>query len=104
MPMNEDEHVIIELDGTLDLHQFRPSEIKELIKEFLYSCMEKGIYEGRIIHGKGIGTLREIVHSQLKNDSRVLSYSLGDHRSGGWGSTSFCLKKPPNNGPNLHVA
>ena len=80
------------ITGTLDLHGFRPSEVKELISEYLSSCLEKGVLQGRIIHGKGIGTLREIVHAQLKSNSCVQSFALGDAASGGWGSTSFTLK------------
>jgi dsDNA-specific endonuclease/ATPase MutS2 len=51
-----------------------------------------GIPQGRIIHGKGIGTLREIVHSQLRKNPSVQSFALGDGNSGGWGATSFALK------------
>ena len=89
---NSDATVQVPITGTLDLHGFQPSEIKELIKEYLSSCLDAGILQGRIIHGKGIGTLREIVHSQLRANRHVLSFALGDGNSGGWGSTSFTLK------------
>lgn len=89
---NSDATVQVPITGTLDLHGFQPSEIKELIKEYLSSCLDAGILQGRIIHGKGIGTLREIVHSQLRANPHVLSFALGDGNSGGWGSTSFTLK------------
>ena len=97
--MNEEkpsETIRVPITGTLDLHGFQPSEVKELIREYLSSCLETGIFEGRIIHGKGIGTLREIVHAQLKANPCVLSFALGDAGSGGWGSTSFTLKTNTN--------
>jgi len=90
------ETIRVPITGTLDLHGFQPSEVKELIREYLSSCLETGIFEGRIIHGKGIGTLREIVHAQLKSNPLVLSFALGDAGSGGWGSTSFTLKTNTN--------
>ena len=60
--------------------------------EYLSICLERGIMQGRIIHGKGIGTLREVVHSQLRSNRHILSFALGEGDSGGWGSTSFTLK------------
>lgn len=86
------EPVGIPINGTLDLHGFNPKDVKELVVEYLEECARKGIMEGRIIHGKGIGTLREMVHSILKVHACVHSFSLGNSSSGGWGSTSFLLK------------
>lgn len=84
--------VPIPINGILDLHGFNPRDIKELIIEYLHECSRQGIKEGRIIHGKGIGTLREIVHSILKTHKNVDTFSLGDSNSGGWGATIFALK------------
>lgn len=83
--------VEIPITGTLDLHDFRPSEIKELIQEYIRECLKNEIIQGRIIHGKGIGTLRELVHSQLRKNPSVKSFAIGEASSGGWGSTSFLL-------------
>jgi dsDNA-specific endonuclease/ATPase MutS2 len=88
---NQDDPVQVPINGTLDLHGFRPSDVKVLVIEYLNECSKKEIHQGRIIHGKGIGTLREIVHSILKSHPKVNSFSLGDSTSGGWGSTSFIL-------------
>lgn len=49
------------IDGTLDLHQFNPSETKELVTAFIDACQEKGIHTLRIVHGKGRGVQRDIV-------------------------------------------
>ena len=49
------------INGELDLHTFRPNEIKTLIPDYLDACMEAGIEEVRIIHGKGTGQLRESI-------------------------------------------
>jgi len=89
MMSEEQDPVIISTDGTLDLHQFKPSDTKELVREFIFECKRKGIASGRIIHGKGIGTLREMVHSELRRSKTIKSFQLGDHNTGGWGATVF---------------
>jgi DNA-nicking Smr family endonuclease len=86
------EPVEIPVDGTLDLHTFHPREVKELLPYYLALCREKGISEVRIIHGKGTGTLREIVHSALKRMPEVLSFRPAGENSGSWGATFVILK------------
>jgi len=80
------------IDGILDLHIFSPKEIKELVPEYICACQEKGIHQIRIIHGKGTGTLRTIVHSILEKHPDVESYRL-DSGSSSWGATLVNLKK-----------
>jgi dsDNA-specific endonuclease/ATPase MutS2 len=41
----------------------------------------------RIVHGKGTGTLRRIVHGVLDGHPAVAGYKLADERSGAWGAT-----------------
>jgi dsDNA-specific endonuclease/ATPase MutS2 len=41
----------------------------------------------RIIHGKGIGQLREIVHRELRKNAMVASFQLAGSAMGGWGAT-----------------
>lgn len=86
------EVVNIPITGTLDLHNFHPKEIKDLVNEYLLECQKAGILSGRIIHGKGMGTLQKTVHSILDKNNSVSGFQLGDESSGGWGSTSFQLK------------
>lgn len=80
------------IDGTLDLHTFRPGEIRELLPEYVAACREKGIREIRIIHGKGTGVLRETVHAILKRLPEVASFRLAGEERGGWGATIVTLK------------
>ncbi len=80
------------IDGKLDLHFFRPSEVKDLVPDYIEACLEKEIYQIRIIHGKGTGTLRRLVHSILDKHPAVEAYYPGTG-TGNWGATSVDLKR-----------
>lgn len=91
--MNPDNPKEIPIDGILDLHSFRPGEVKDLVPEYLVECRRRGIYDVRIIHGKGTGTLRRIVHSLLEKNPDVLSFCTPDLGGGSWGATEVVLRK-----------
>jgi len=91
MPLMSDP-VEMPIDGTLDLHTFRPEEVKDVVQDYLAECRERGILQVRIIHGKGIGTLRETVHAMLSRTPEVASFQLGGEDAGGWGATIVHLK------------
>ncbi|MGC8809509.1 MAG: Smr/MutS family protein [bacterium] len=80
------------ITDTLDLHTFRPQEIKDLLTEYISACREKGILEIRIIHGKGTGSLRRTVHALLSKLPEVVSYRLAGEDAGGWGATLVKIK------------
>lgn len=90
--MDEDEPIELPINGELDLHHFRPAELGELIPGYIEACLEKEIYQLRIIHGKGIGTLRETVHALLRRDVRVERFQLAGSQQGGWGATLVYLR------------
>jgi DNA-nicking Smr family endonuclease len=79
--------VELPIDGNLDLHLFHPSEVKELVTEYLAACREKGILDVRIIHGKGTGALRRTVHKLLEGMPGVAGFRTADESNGGWGAT-----------------
>ena len=89
--INREGIVSVPITGTLDLHGYQPSEVKDLVVEYLYQCEQEGIAEGRIIHGKGIGTLRDIVHSIMEKHGQIKCYRISEPTAGGWGATSFTL-------------
>jgi DNA-nicking Smr family endonuclease len=88
-----DEPVRIPINGVLDLHTFRPDETAALVEEYLSACMETGISQVRIIHGKGKGVQRKIVHSLLEKLDCVSSFTGADETAGGWGATIVNLRK-----------
>lgn len=91
MAENKENPQELPIDGTLDLHTFRPKDLGSLIPDYIEACLEKEIYHIRIIHGKGTGNLRRSVHSLLERNPHVESYSLAGDKSG-WGATVADLK------------
>ena len=87
--------VDLPIDGILDLHTFNPSEVKNLISDYLVECRRRGIQQVRIIHGKGTGTLRHIVRSNLDKLPYVETYFTAEEEAGGWGSVIVKLRKLP---------
>ena len=80
------------LDGILDLHQFRPAEVNDLVREYLRSCRAAGILQLRIIHGKGTGVLRKAVQDELRRCKYVKSFRLGVYGEGEDGVTIVTMK------------
>ena len=64
----------IPIEDTIDLHTFQPKEVGIVVEEYLYQALLKGLTQVRIIHGKGIGVQREIVHSILKKHTDVVEF------------------------------
>ncbi len=79
------------IDGTLDLHSFRPSDVKTLVPDYIAECRRHGIFGIRIIHGKGTGALRETAHAILGRMDEVVSFRLA-RDAGGWGATVVELR------------
>ena len=90
---DEPEPVQVALDGVLDLHTFRKSEVKSLVRDYVNECRANGVLMLRIIHGKGDGTLRRITHAVLSDmPEAVASFKLAERKRGGWGATVVDLK------------
>ncbi len=90
--MDKEEPVEYPIDGVLDLHTFSPRDVKDLVPEYIDECLRRGITKIRIIHGKGSGTLRTIVHSILDKHPRVTGYRVDEGFGGSWGATVIDLK------------
>ena len=93
---NPEEPVPLPVDGVLDLHTFRPRDVKDVVLDYIGLCREQRIYELRIIHGKGIGELRRTVHSVLGKHPDVASFALASEHYGGSGATIVHLKTKPS--------
>jgi DNA-nicking Smr family endonuclease len=94
--MDDNHPVSLPIDGTLDLHAFRPADIKFLVPDYLEECRKAGIVHVRIIHGKGTGALRRTVHAILDRLDMVAAYRLAGEDAGSWGATLVTLHPRPS--------
>ncbi|PYS55144.1 MAG: DNA mismatch repair protein MutS [Acidobacteria bacterium] len=79
----------VPIEDSIDLHSFQPKDIPIVVDEYLYQAVQRGFREVRIIHGRGIGVQREIVHSILRKHPDVVSF----HDMPDRGSTYVLLKE-----------
>ncbi|MGD9819028.1 MAG: Smr/MutS family protein [Desulfomonilaceae bacterium] len=87
------EMIEIPINGILDLHTFDPRQLANLLDDYFDACIEKSIFDVRIIHGKGVGTLKSRVWSILKKHPKVQSFEITPLEAGSWGATSVRLRK-----------
>lgn len=77
----------------LDLHNFRPCDVPSLVEEFVWTCTQEKRIFGEIIHGKGRGSMRALVHSSLSGNPAVASFQLGSSTNQeNWGMTTFQIQ------------
>ena len=82
-----DEPVRLPIESVLDLHSFLPKEVESVVQEYLSEAYQAGLREVRIVHGRGIGTQREIVRAVLARTAFVLDFADAPPEAGGWGAT-----------------
>ncbi|MDQ3364198.1 MAG: Smr/MutS family protein [Myxococcota bacterium] len=82
------------LTDELDLHTFQPRDCADVVTEYVRAAQEAAMPAVRIIHGKGKGTLRRIVHGVLAKHPAVKAFRLADQKSGSWGATLAELHPP----------
>ncbi len=80
------------ITSELDLHTFRPQDLKELVPEYLRECQARGILEVRVVHGKGRGQVMRSVHAILSRLPEVERFSLATPAFGGEGATFVRLR------------
>jgi dsDNA-specific endonuclease/ATPase MutS2 len=82
-----DDPVVLPLEDVIDLHPFQPKDIPSVVEEYLQQCIDAGLREVRLIHGKGAGVQRRIVRSILQKHAGVASFGDAPAEAGGWGAT-----------------
>src|SRR6059036_391710 len=81
------EPIVVPIEDSIDLHAFSPKDIPSVVEEYIEQCFRAGIYEVRIIHGRGKGVQRRIVQSILEKHPLVSSFQYAPAEGGGWGAT-----------------
>ena len=64
----------IPIEDVLDLHPFNPRDIKSVVEEYVTAAWERGLREGRLIHGRGRGIQRGIVQQVLERHPLVVEF------------------------------
>lgn len=86
------EIVEVPLGPELDLHSFAPREIPDVVESYLEACVEKGMTDVRLVHGRGKGVQRAVVRRLLSAHPHVVSFEDAAPGSGGWGATLVRLR------------
>jgi DNA-nicking Smr family endonuclease len=72
--VNDDDAIELPIDGTLDLHAFKPADAQSVVDEYVHAAQAAGLKEIRIIHGRGRGVLRGIVQAALERHAAVEAF------------------------------
>jgi DNA-nicking Smr family endonuclease len=89
----DDDAIAIPITDTLDLHPFRPNEIRDVAREYLAEAQARGFRQVRLIHGRGIGAQRENIRKLLTTLDFVEAFHDADGSGGGWGATVVVLRR-----------
>jgi len=88
----EDDPVEIPIEDVLDLHPFRPNEIRDVVGDYLDEARARGFRQVRLIHGRGIGVQRANVQAVLRTIEFVEDFHDADPTGGGWGATVVLIR------------
>jgi len=73
--------------GEVHLRRLTVEEALLKLDKYLDDALMAGLWQVRVVHGKGTGTLRQVVHRVLAKHPLVKSYRLGGYGEGGAGVT-----------------
>ena len=94
LEVSDNNPLLLAIEDSLDLHTFRPGEVKELLNDYLDAASAKGFREVLIIHGKGQGILRRRVRGILGGHPKVAGVRDAEPGRGGWGAVVVDLALP----------
>jgi len=81
------EPVTLEITDVFDLHTIAPRDVERAVQEYLAEARRAGFRSVRIIHGKGQGVQRRLVHGILARTPFIREWTDAPPQSGGWGAT-----------------
>ena len=87
--MRKKKHLTVPTPSVNEIHLRRLTVDEALLKldQYLHDAFMAGIYQVRVVHGKGTGTLRQTVREELAKHPLVKSYRPGGYGEGGAGVT-----------------
>jgi len=75
------------VERELFVRRLTVDEALSRLDQYINDAFMAGLSSVRIVHGKGMGTLRRAVHDHLGEHPLVASYRLGDYGEGDYGVT-----------------
>jgi len=86
------EQIDLSVKPKLDIRGYRgDAAVKELM-HYLDKAVSRGLRQVEIVHGKGEGILKKLVHEHLEERNEIKSYNLAPWEHGGPGCTLVELK------------
>jgi DNA mismatch repair protein MutS2 len=76
-----------EFKMSIDIRSKKPEEAKEVIARYIDQAILLRVHEVRILHGKGNGVLRTLVHNYLNDTPEVAKFEDEKLERGGHGVT-----------------
>lgn len=92
MQTEDEDPIRIPIADVFDLHTIPPRDVRAVVEEYLIEAHRMGYRALRIIHGRGIGTQREMVRSVLSRTPFVTEFRDAPAEAGGWGATIVTLR------------
>ena len=83
----DNQHTSIPPINEVRLRHLTMDEALPKLDQYLHDAFMAGLIQVRVIHGKGTGTLRQMVRQQLAGHPLVKSCRPGDYGEGGEGVT-----------------
>ncbi|HEV2802402.1 MAG TPA: Smr/MutS family protein [Pyrinomonadaceae bacterium] len=92
------EPVTLEITDVFDLHAIAPRDVERAVRAYLQEARRARFPSVRIIHGKGRGVQRKLVHKILAETADIRDWTDAPPQSGGWGATvaHFTLAEEEN--------
>jgi len=80
-------------ENELYIRRMLVDEALLILDKYLDDAFMAGLYQVRIVHGRGTGTLRHAVQKKLASHPLVESYRNGEYGEGGTGVTIATLAR-----------
>jgi len=74
-PGDDEAPVVIPIERELDLHAFRPRDVVAVVEAFIDAAHAAGLPDVRLVHGRGTGVQRGLVHAVLERHPLVASFA-----------------------------
>ena len=86
------EDLDLQVKPKLDIRGFRGDEAVDALMHYLDNAVARGMQQVEIVHGKGEGILKKLVHEHLEKRQEVKKFEIAPWEHGGPGCTLVELK------------